>query len=183
MERPPSPVSQLPPVPPRLDLLQQRPPGSHSAQGATAKVLTHSVQLRTGAAVTVGPLATRQRCVVALPATLPPPQVSATHRDKPLPLPPALRELPPPPPPERPLLGGQDSRLQRRPLPSTPDQPSWASNYMVPRPVNKVSVSPLPAAAAAHSGNNGEGSKAQVATNAVYCLSARYRGPPPPRCS
>ncbi|XP_075878609.1 E3 ubiquitin-protein ligase CBL-like [Nelusetta ayraudi] len=132
VERPPSPVSQLPPVPPRLDLLQQRPPGSHSAQGATAKV-------------------------------------SATHRDKPLPLPPALRELPPPPPPERPPLGGQDSRLQRRPLPSTPDQPSWASNYMVPRPATKASVSPLPAS----SSSNGEGSKAQVATNAVYCLSAR----------
>uniref|UniRef100_A0A8P4KCB0 E3 ubiquitin-protein ligase CBL n=1 Tax=Dicentrarchus labrax TaxID=13489 RepID=A0A8P4KCB0_DICLA len=41
VERPPSPVSQLPPVPPRLDLLQQRPSSSHSAQGqgATAKVL------------------------------------------------------------------------------------------------------------------------------------------------
>lgn len=40
IERPASPVSQLPPVPPRLDLLQQRPPSSHSAlgQGATAKV-------------------------------------------------------------------------------------------------------------------------------------------------
>lgn len=116
-------------------------------------------------AVNVGALTVRQRCVV----TLPPPQVSATHRDKPLPLPPALRELPPPPPPDRPPLAGQDSRLQRRPLPSTPDQPSWASNYMVPRPVTKASVSPLPATA--HS--TGEGSKAQAATNAVYCLSAR----------
>lgn len=40
VERPPSPVSQLPPVPPRLDLLQQRPSSSHSAQGqgATPKV-------------------------------------------------------------------------------------------------------------------------------------------------
>lgn len=40
IERPASPVSQLPPVPPRLDLLQQRPPSSHSAlaQGAAAKV-------------------------------------------------------------------------------------------------------------------------------------------------
>uniref|UniRef100_A0AAQ5X6J2 E3 ubiquitin-protein ligase CBL n=1 Tax=Amphiprion ocellaris TaxID=80972 RepID=A0AAQ5X6J2_AMPOC len=42
VERPPSPVSQLPPVPPRLDLLQQRSSSSHNAlgQGATAKVST-----------------------------------------------------------------------------------------------------------------------------------------------
>ncbi|XP_034073491.1 E3 ubiquitin-protein ligase CBL-like, partial [Gymnodraco acuticeps] len=131
VERPPSPVSQLPPVPPRLDLLQ-RP---CSSQGATAKI-------------------------------------SVTHRDKPLPLPPALRELPPPPPPERPSpsLIGQDCRLQRRPLPSTPDQSAWASNYMVPRPATKVlpptaSVSPSPP--------NGDAIKPQAATNAVYCLAAR----------
>uniref|UniRef100_A0A8C4EXF2 E3 ubiquitin-protein ligase CBL n=1 Tax=Dicentrarchus labrax TaxID=13489 RepID=A0A8C4EXF2_DICLA len=134
VERPPSPVSQLPPVPPRLDLLQQRPSSSHSAQGqgATAK----------------------------------------THRDKPLPLPPALRELPPPPPPDRPSLVVQDSRLQRRPLPSTPDQPAWASNYMVPRPVSKAltSVSSCPQS----NGTSGEGSKPTAATNAVYCLAARY---------
>ncbi|KAF0023029.1 hypothetical protein F2P81_025010 [Scophthalmus maximus] len=137
VERPPSPVSQLPPVPPRLDLLQQRPSSSHSAlgQGATAKI-------------------------------------PATHRDKPLPLPPALRELPPPPPPERPSLVGQDSRLQRRPLPSTPDQPAWAANYMVPRPATKV---PPASSAASQSGDTGGegGSKPQSATNAIYCLAAR----------
>ncbi|KAJ0061912.1 hypothetical protein NL108_013791, partial [Boleophthalmus pectinirostris] len=100
VERPPSPVSQLPPVPPRLDLLQQRP----TAQPATGKM-------------------------------------SGSHRDKPLPVPPALRELPPPPPPERPVAVGQ-----RRPLPLTPDQPAWASNYMVPRPATKAlsSVPPPP---------------------------------------
>lgn len=40
VERPASPVSQLPPVPPRLDLLQQRSSCSHAAlgQGAAAKV-------------------------------------------------------------------------------------------------------------------------------------------------
>uniref|UniRef100_A0AAX7UC74 E3 ubiquitin-protein ligase CBL n=1 Tax=Astatotilapia calliptera TaxID=8154 RepID=A0AAX7UC74_ASTCA len=103
VERPPSPVSQLPPVPLRLDLLQQRSSTSHSAlsQGATVKMV-------------------------------------ATHRDKPLPLPPALREPPPPPPPERPSLVGQESRLERRPLPSTLDQPAWAANYMVPRPATKA---------------------------------------------
>ncbi|XP_045895003.1 E3 ubiquitin-protein ligase CBL-like isoform X2 [Micropterus dolomieu] len=136
IERPPSPVSQLPPVPPRLDLLQQRPSSVHSAQsqGATAKI-------------------------------------PATHRDKPLPLPPALRELPPPPPPERPSLVIQDSRLQRRPLPSTPDQSAWASNYMVPRPVTKAlsGLSPTPQG----NGTSGEGSKPQAATNAIYCLAAR----------
>uniref|UniRef100_A0AAQ5XE31 E3 ubiquitin-protein ligase CBL n=1 Tax=Amphiprion ocellaris TaxID=80972 RepID=A0AAQ5XE31_AMPOC len=138
VERPPSPVSQLPPVPPRLDLLQQRSSSSHNAlgQGATAKVST------------------------------------STHRDKPLPLPPALRELPPPPPPERPSLVVQDSRLQRRPLPSTPDQPAWAANYMIPRPATKApsALSSTPQS----NGTGGEGSKPQAATNAVYCLAARY---------
>ncbi|KAG7217051.1 hypothetical protein INR49_027590 [Caranx melampygus] len=135
VERPPSPVSQLPPVPPRLDLLQQRPSTSHGAlgQGATAKI-------------------------------------AATHRDKPLPLPPALRELPPPPPPERPSLVGQDSRLQRRPLPSTPDQAAWASNYMVPRPATKA-LSALSSPAQSMEAS-GEASKPQSATNAIYCLAA-----------
>uniref|UniRef100_A0A3P8QSR3 E3 ubiquitin-protein ligase CBL n=1 Tax=Astatotilapia calliptera TaxID=8154 RepID=A0A3P8QSR3_ASTCA len=135
VERPPSPVSQLPPVPPRLDLLQQRSSASLSAlsQGATAKVSTRLT----------------------------------THRDKPLPLPPALRELPPPPPPERPSLVGQESRLQRRPLPSTPDQPAWAANYMVPRPATKA-----PSSIPQSNGAGAEGSKPQTAINAVYCLAA-----------
>ncbi|XP_028825900.1 E3 ubiquitin-protein ligase CBL isoform X2 [Denticeps clupeoides] len=90
VERPPSPLSappqaSLPPVPPRLDLLHQRPsnPPGASSPGATSKA-------------------------------------PYNHKDKPLPLPPALRDLPPPPPPDRPLPIGQESRMQRRPLPSTP---------------------------------------------------------------
>uniref|UniRef100_A0A8C5PFE1 E3 ubiquitin-protein ligase CBL n=1 Tax=Leptobrachium leishanense TaxID=445787 RepID=A0A8C5PFE1_9ANUR len=49
---------------------------------------------------------------------------SAHHKDKPLPVPPTLRDLPPPPPPDRPHSMVADSRSQRRPLPSTPaDKP------------------------------------------------------------
>ncbi|KAG9351462.1 hypothetical protein JZ751_022712 [Albula glossodonta] len=93
VERPPSPVSitpqaSLPPVPPRLDLLQQRPPNppGASSPGATSKAPTH-------------------------------------HKDKPLPLLPGLRDLPPPPPPDRPPQPGSDGRVQRRPLPNTPGDP------------------------------------------------------------
>uniref|UniRef100_A0A8V5H8Q5 E3 ubiquitin-protein ligase CBL n=1 Tax=Melopsittacus undulatus TaxID=13146 RepID=A0A8V5H8Q5_MELUD len=97
VERPPSPFSvapqaTLPPVPPRLDLLQQRvsnPPGA-SSPGTTSK---------------------------AAPGAL--------HKDKPLPIPPTLRDLPPPPPPDRPHSIGTEGRPQRRPLPCTPgDCPS-----------------------------------------------------------
>lgn len=44
----------------------------------------------------------------------------ALHKDKPLPIPPTLRDLPPPPPPDRPHSLGTESRPQRRPLPCTP---------------------------------------------------------------
>ncbi|XP_061104310.1 LOW QUALITY PROTEIN: E3 ubiquitin-protein ligase CBL-like [Conger conger] len=90
VERPPSPVStapqaSLPPVPPRLDLLQQRPPNSSGASspGTTSKA-------------------------------------SSLHKDKPLPLPPGLWDLPPPPPPDRPPPVGPEGRIPRRPLPRDP---------------------------------------------------------------
>ncbi|KAG7483528.1 hypothetical protein MATL_G00039390 [Megalops atlanticus] len=104
IERPPSPVStapqaSLPPVPPRLDLLQQRPPNppGASSPGATSKASSH-------------------------------------HKDKPLPLPPGLRDLPPPPP-DRPSPAGSETRPPRRPLPSTPGE--LPRDKLPPAPPNR----------------------------------------------
>ncbi|XP_063798987.1 E3 ubiquitin-protein ligase CBL isoform X2 [Pseudophryne corroboree] len=94
VERPPSPLSvapqtALPPVPPRLDLLQQRTPNSPGACSPSVSCKVSS---------------------------------SLHHKDKPLPVPPTLRDLPPPPPPDRPHSMVGDNRPQRRPLPSTPSE-------------------------------------------------------------
>ncbi|XP_067421242.1 E3 ubiquitin-protein ligase CBL isoform X2 [Emydura macquarii macquarii] len=117
VERPPSPFSvtpqaSLPPVPPRLDLLQQRmaiPPGA-SSSGTTSKAAP-------------GPL----------------------HKDKPLPIPPMLRDLPPPPPPDRPHSICAESRPQRRPLPCTPGDklpPVLSSRQGEPRPSRPIPKAP-----------------------------------------
>lgn len=123
VERPSSPFSMapqasLPPVPPRLDLLQQRAPvpASTSVLGTASKAASGSL-----------------------------------HKDKPLPIPPTLRDLPPPPPPDRPYSVGAETRPQRRPLPCTPgDCPSRDKLPPVPssrpgdswlsRPIPKVPV-------------------------------------------
>ncbi|XP_023868389.1 E3 ubiquitin-protein ligase CBL [Salvelinus sp. IW2-2015] len=98
------------------------------------------------------------------------PKITALHRDKPLPLPPALRELPPPPPPERPSpLAPTEGRLQRRPLPCTPPEPNWASNYMVPRPVAKA----LPQTNGPSDSDCIPRAKPLAATNAIYSLAIR----------
>uniref|UniRef100_A0A9J8D7B9 E3 ubiquitin-protein ligase CBL n=1 Tax=Cyprinus carpio carpio TaxID=630221 RepID=A0A9J8D7B9_CYPCA len=57
------------------------------------------------------------------------------HKDKPLPLPPVLRDLPPPPPPDRPHPTGSDNRLPRRPLPCTPGEPP--RDKLPPAPPNR----------------------------------------------
>ncbi|XP_060642936.2 E3 ubiquitin-protein ligase CBL [Anolis sagrei] len=126
VERPPSPFSvapqaSLPPVPPRLDLLQQRvsnPPGA-SSPGTTSK---------------------------AAPGSL--------HKDKPLPIPPTHRDLPPPPPPDRPHPVGADNRPQRRPLPCTP------GDKLPPVPCNRQAelwpVRPIPKAPGSVALSSGE---------------------------
>lgn len=85
-------------------------------------------------------------------------QAASHHKDKPLPLPPALRDLPPPPPPDRPHSTGtaSDGRLQRRPLPSTPGEPPRDKLPPAPpnRPLTDWNSRPVPKAPASSSSSS-----------------------------
>lgn len=165
VERPPSPMSitpqsSLPPVPPRLDLIPHRPqnPTGASSPGVTSKVsrcaLLSLVRVWLCHSSNEAP-ESLAGLVANYNDDLWPPvverdlkgdsasqlffllQAASHHKDKPLPLPPALRDLPPPPPPDRPHSAGtaSDGRLQRRPLPSTPGEPP--RDKLPPTPPNR----------------------------------------------
>ncbi|MED6252963.1 hypothetical protein ATANTOWER_019951, partial [Ataeniobius toweri] len=72
------------------------------------------------------------------------------HKDKPLPLPPALRDLPPPPPPDRPhtVVVPPEVRHPRRPLPCTPGEPLRDKLPPTPpnRPLTEWNSRPVPKA-------------------------------------
>lgn len=93
-------------------------------------------------------------------------QAASHHKDKPLPLPPALRDLPPPPPPDRPHSAGtaSDGRLQRRPLPSTPGEPPRDKLPPAPpnRPLTDWNSRPVPKAPTSSSSSSPSSSSSHV---------------------
>ncbi|KAM9298997.1 E3 ubiquitin-protein ligase CBL [Gastrophryne carolinensis] len=92
VERPPSPMSATPQagLPPVPPRLDLLPQRAQISQGASS------------------------------PSIISKATSSLHHKDKPLPIPPTLRDLPPPPPPDRPHSIVGEGRPQRRPLPLTP---------------------------------------------------------------
>ncbi|XP_063293182.1 E3 ubiquitin-protein ligase CBL [Pelobates fuscus] len=117
VERPPSPLSLAPQasLPPVPPRLDLLPPRPASSTGACSPSTSSKVPS------------------------------SIHHKDKPLPVPPTLRDLPPPPPPDRPHSMVGDSRPQRRPLPSTPaDKPPSFQSARPADPWNPRSVPKAP---------------------------------------
>uniref|UniRef100_A0A672ZN50 E3 ubiquitin-protein ligase CBL n=1 Tax=Sphaeramia orbicularis TaxID=375764 RepID=A0A672ZN50_9TELE len=96
-------------------------------------------------------------------------KAASHHKDKPLPLPPALRDLPPPPPPDRPHSTGTgpDARLQRRPLPCTPGEPPRDKLPPAPpnRPLAEWNSRPVPKAPTSSSSPSSSSSSSTQLSN------------------
>ncbi|XP_061684022.1 E3 ubiquitin-protein ligase CBL isoform X2 [Syngnathoides biaculeatus] len=93
-------------------------------------------------------------------------KAASHHKDKPLPLPPALRDLPPPPPPDRPHAAApcSEGRMQRRPLPCTPSEAPRDKLPPAPpnRPPTDWNARPVPKAPTSSSSASSSSSTIQV---------------------
>ncbi|XP_015235913.1 PREDICTED: E3 ubiquitin-protein ligase CBL [Cyprinodon variegatus] len=106
-------------------------------------------------------------------------KAASHHKDKPLPLPPALRDLPPPPPPDRPhaVGGAPEGRHPRRPLPCTPGDPPREKLPPTPpnRPMTDWNSRPVPKAPAAQSSSSSPSSSSTHAAILGVDLRAGVR--------
>ncbi|XP_061637079.1 E3 ubiquitin-protein ligase CBL isoform X1 [Phyllopteryx taeniolatus] len=93
-------------------------------------------------------------------------KAASHHKDKPLPLPPALRDLPPPPPADRAHAAApcSEGRLQRRPLPCTPGEAPRDKLPPAPpnRPPTDWNARPVPKAPTSSSSPSSSSSTIQV---------------------
>ncbi|KAK9520835.1 hypothetical protein VZT92_020695 [Zoarces viviparus] len=105
-------------------------------------------------------------------------KAASHHKDKPLPLPPALRDLPPPPP-DRPHAAGAapDGRLQRRPLPCTPGEPSREKLPPAPpnRPPAEWNSRPVPKAPTSSSSSSSSSASSSTQVSGLGEIRAGVR--------